>query len=83
MIHNCCNGTLAAQCANSTLGVASERFQYNPHEQFLMFSTTFLHICQCCSHGLTQLWAFFEAQLPKFYLFNETDATHQSVTTGL
>lgn len=83
MIHNFCNGALEAQCANNTLGVTFEGFQYNPHGSFLTcFSIMFLHIHEYCFHGLTQLWAFLEAQLPKFYLFTKTDATHQSVTAG-
>lgn len=84
MIHNCFNGALEAQCTSSILGVASEGFHYNPHQQFLtFFFTEFLHICECCSWGLTQLWAFHEAQFPKLFLFNKADAAHQSVTIGL
>ena len=84
MIHNCFSGALEAQCVNSTLGVASEGFQYNPHEQFLtFFPTVFLHIHESSSRGLMQLWAFHEALLPKLRLFHKNDAAHQSVTTGL
>lgn len=43
MIHNCCNGALEALCANSALGVASEGFQCNPHEQFLTFCRVSAH----------------------------------------